>query len=124
VNEILQEKIHQAIHTAKFRFQNEKDLQIGVASILSQFGDFQSEVWLNPKDRIDFLIQGIGVEVKCNDSAGGVSLSSVTRQLWRYAQSDRIQSLILVTTRSKHVDLPSIILKKPLTVIYLINSVF
>ena len=62
---------------------------------------------------------GIGIEVKTNDSKGGASLSQVTRQLWRYAKLDSIKAIILVTSRSKHRDLPAEILGKPVFVVYL-----
>jgi hypothetical protein len=69
---------------------------------------------------IDFLIEpDIGLEVKIK---GG--LSEVTRQLYRYAESDKITHLILVTSQMRHRQIPSEMVNKPLTIIHLIGSVF
>jgi hypothetical protein len=106
----------------RFRYKDEKELQAGIAQCLTAWElPFIPEYKLNAKDRVDFLVvpNGIGIECKTNDSRGGASLSSVTRQLWRYAKNDDIKAIILVTTRSKHRDLPSEILGKPLYVVYL-----
>lgn len=111
-----------AIVSYRFRYKDEKELQAGVAQCLTKLKlPFKSEYSLNPKDRIDFFItkSGIGIEVKTNDSRGGAGLAAVTRQLWRYAKADNIKAIILITTRSKHRDLPSEILGKPLYVVYL-----
>ena len=47
--------------------------------------------------RIDFVIGRVGIELKI---AG--SVSDVTRQLWRYADSGRFDALVLVTSVSRH----------------------
>jgi hypothetical protein len=111
-----------ALVTFRFRYNNEKELQAGVFSALTTLEvPFIPEHPLNPQDRVDFYIpvEMVGIEVKTNDSRGGAGLSAVTRQLWRYAKCDDIKSLILITTRSKHRDLPTEILGKPLLVVYL-----
>ena len=106
----------------RFRFNNEKELQAGVFQALTALQQpFVPEYQLNPQDRIDFFVsaEGVGIEIKTNDSKGGAGLAAVTRQLWRYAKCDEIKALVLVTTRSKHRDLPAEILGKPLLVVYL-----
>lgn len=108
--------------TFRFRYNNEKELQAGVFQALTALEiPFIPEHTLSPQDRVDFYIpiEQVGIEVKTNDSRGGAGLTAVTRQLWRYAKSDQIKALILITTRSKHRDLPSEILGKPLLVVYL-----
>ena len=105
-----------------FRFNNEKELQYGIDQALQKTEEpFLPEYVMTASDRIDFFMTetGIGIEVKTNDSKGGASLSQVTRQLWRYAKRDEIKALILVTSRSKHRDLPAEILGKPVYVVYL-----
>ena len=57
---------------------------------------------------IDFLAGDVGIEVKIKGSA-----ADAFRQLKRYAESDRIGSLILVT--SKAMALPPRVLGKRLT---------
>jgi hypothetical protein len=70
---------------------------------------FCSQVRLAVAARIDFLIEGgIGVEVK----AGPVPYGSTVRQLRRYAGSDRVSSLLLVTERGLP-GLPESLLGKP-----------
>lgn len=115
-------ELSQSLLSYRFRYNNEKELQGGVAGALDALKiTYTPEFVLNDTDRVDFFIpgDGIGVEIKTNDSKGGASLTSVTRQLWRYAKNDAVKSLVLVTTRSKHRDLPNEILGKPLYVIYL-----
>jgi hypothetical protein len=105
-----------------FRFNNEKELQYGIDQALQKTEEpFLPEFILSPSDRVDFYMTetGIGIEVKTNDSKGGASLSAVTRQLWRYAKIEGIKAIILVTSRSKHRDLPAEILGKPVFVVYL-----
>lgn len=62
--------------------------------------------------RIDFVIGRVGVEVKIKGSA-----ADVARQLQRYAHSDRLRELALVTSVARHRELPTSIGGKPLTVI-------
>ena len=111
-----------ALVAFRFHYNNEKELQAGVLSALTQLEiPFIPEHPLNPRDRVDFYIpvEMIGIEVKTQDSRGGAGLAAVTRQLWRYAKDEQISSLILITTRAKHRNLPSEILGKPLLVVYL-----
>lgn len=110
--------IADTLYFTKFRYQNEKELQRGIAEVLQKHGlAYKAEVQLTGKDRIDFLVGNIGIEVKV-----GGSLSAVTRQLYRYAERPEISDLILVTTRHGHGNLPSEINGKPLYVVFLINS--
>lgn len=118
------EEIAKAVYQTRFRYSNEKELQHGIGALLTSLGlRFQPEVSLSPGNRIDFLVEpGIGIEVKTHDSTGGVSLSSVTRQLFRYCEHTDIKELILVTTLSKHRRQPDEMGGKPLYVVYLLTS--
>lgn len=49
------------------------------------------------KDRIDFLVGNVGLEIKV-----GFSYADVIRQLHRYAAHEEIKVLILLTTRLQH----------------------
>lgn len=81
---------------------DESVLQAGIAQALSETGiAFQPEVALSSKNRIDFLLEnGIGIETKIDGA-----VSAVTRQLFRYAESDRITELILITTKARHLSI-------------------
>ena len=105
------------IHSARFRYSGEDDLQAGIEQLLAGDGIvFKREVPITKRDRIDFLLKepGIGIEVKVDGS-----LSSVIRQLFRYAEHPDIKDLILVTTRMKHSSIPDSANGKPLYLVYL-----
>jgi hypothetical protein len=94
-----------------FCFSCEAELQAGLASALKGF-EFQREFTLSRKDRIDFLIGDIGLEVKVEGN-----LAAVTRQLHRYSEFSEIGGLILVTTRMRHgMGLPVSMSGKPLRI--------
>lgn len=50
------------------------------------------EVRLNPTDRIDIMVEGVGVEVKIKGAR-----RAIYRQLQRYAASDQVRALVLAT---------------------------
>lgn len=62
-------------------------------ALRAQGVEVQDEVPLNAKDRIDMLIGAVGVEVKIKGQR-----RDIYRQLQRYAASDRIEALVLVTS--------------------------
>ena len=109
--------IGQTITGYRYSFSNERELQDSIAEVLTEAGiGHEREVRLSARDRIDFLTQlGVGLEVK----AIADSPSKVLRQLSRYAESDRVTALALVTARHCHIYLPSEIGGKPLIVISL-----
>jgi hypothetical protein len=112
-----------ALYNAKYHYHNEKELQLGVRQVLDTLKlDYKSEAKIGPRDRIDFLVGDIGIECKSDDSSGGTSLAAVTRQLHRYAQSDKVKEVILLTTMSKHKNLPDVINQKPLYIVHLLLS--
>ncbi len=95
---------------------NEAGLQRAIAELLDSGGyTFEREVVLSPRDRLDFLVmepeqqRGAAIETKID---GGVS--ALLRQLSRYTEHDRVTALIVVTTRSRHTNLPSTLGGKPL----------
>ena len=100
----------------RFRHATEKELQAGITEVLSVAGiAFEREVTVHPGDCIDFLLLGgLGIEVK---TGGG--LSEVTRQIGRYAATEAVSSLVLVTTLSRLANLPDSIAGKPLAAIIL-----
>ncbi|MFP7833110.1 hypothetical protein [Marisediminicola sp. LYQ134] len=95
---------------ANVTYTTEDDLQAAVNTAVVASYRVAREVRLSDgKSRIDLMVTGIllpnvGIEVKIDGS-----LSSVIRQLDRYAACDEIGELILVTTRAKHHHVPRII---------------
>jgi hypothetical protein len=101
------------IRACRFHYQDEDGLQRGIAGALAAAGlAARREVRITPRDRLDFLVGGTAVEVKVAGQPG-----SVLRQLQRYAASDLVADLVLVTTRARHASLPSVVGGKPLTVV-------
>jgi hypothetical protein len=90
--------IAKLVREQKFRYRNEIELHRGLSMLFTLAGlSVEQEVMLTPADRIDFLILGVGIEVKVKGST-----PRVADQLRRYAQHPRIQQLVLVTSRGKH----------------------
>jgi hypothetical protein len=114
--EALLNRIVAALSSFRFRFNTEDELHQGIAQVLekNQF-NAKHEAELTAADRIDFLVDGIGIEVKVDGSR-----AAVIRQLHRYAQLHEIKALILITSRNRHCDLPETINNKPLRVINLV----
>lgn len=97
-----------------FHCCGEIELQEAIAGILTAEGiAFEREVKLNKTDRIDFMIGAAGVELKI-----GHSYSDVVRQLHRYSAVDRIEELVLITTKLRH-SMPDTIGEKKLTTVQL-----
>jgi hypothetical protein len=76
---------------------DEAAMQRDVATILDSVCAYVKEAVLSAKDRVDFLVGGVGVECKIDGAK-----NDVLRQLLRYSESDAIKSLVLVTTKAKH----------------------
>jgi hypothetical protein len=83
----------------RFVVASEQELQRSVAQALRvERVAFAEEVSLGAGERIDFLCEGgIGLELKIKGSP-----SEVLLQLQRYAASEAVTELVLVTTRIQH----------------------
>lgn len=111
---IVARRVVLAVTGARFRFASEEELQRGIAAALADAGvGAEREVRLTPRDRIDLLAGRVGVEVKVAGLA-----RDVERQLARYAASDRVDALVLVTTRAGHRP-PEEINGKPVLTVFL-----
>ena len=104
-----------AVHlTAAFRRRppvsaNEADLQARLAVELAALPVVvHREHRLDRASRLDFLVEGVAVEVKV-----GGTLAAVTRQLFRYADYPAVLGLLLVSTRYDHRRVPEVVLGKP-----------
>jgi len=99
----------------RFNYSCEDDLQKALASVLTRCSiPFQREYVLSPKDRLDFLVGTTAIEVKIQGS-----LVEVVRQVQRYLQSPKIESVIVVTTRNTHRRMPETMNGKTIHVLYL-----
>lgn len=108
----------------RFHYGNEEDLQRGVEEALNSCGaDFtREEILPGTFGRIDFLVHAkyeIGVELKV-EGAG----SSVGRQLTRYLRCDRIDGIILVTSKRRHRSFPKEHEGKPVEIVWLGHSAY
>lgn len=109
------------IRAHRFSFANERDLQDSIAVVLERREiPFAREVKLSDRDRIDFLVGlGIGVEVKLDGQ-----LTELMRQLWRYAASEDLTALVVVTPKIRLAQLPNVLLNKPVHAVHLVTQAF
>lgn len=93
---------------------DEYALQAAAEERLSLAGiPVEREVALSTRDRIDLLAGRVGVECKVAGSP-----STVVAQLARYAGHGPVESLVLLTRKAAHRDLPAELGGKPLTVVF------
>lgn len=112
--------LEELLHSYRFNFTNEEELQRAVQAVLTEEGvsfvrEYEITYAATParqqeadgavleksrpagKDRIDFLVGDIGLEIKI-----GFSYAEVVRQLHRYAAAPEIACLMLLTSRLQH----------------------
>lgn len=107
--------IQKAIKGQKLPLQNEKQLQQKLEVLFQENNlDFKREKRLDNSNIIDFMFNGLGVELKIRTKA---SAMSVYRQIERYCSFDEIEGILLLTAKS--TSLPSEINGKPVYVISL-----
>ncbi len=95
------------LETFQFDSTTEAMLQCAVQKTLTAEGiPYEREKILSPRDRIEFYLSGpkVGIECKIDSSA-----NTVMRQLLRYTESPLIESLILLTSRTKHRVIPNVL---------------
>lgn len=100
------------VASRRLPFGDEIACQDVIASLLTTAAiAFEREYRLGPRNRIDFYLPAskVGIEVKVQGSP-----SDVLRQLERYALSDAIAALMLVTGRRTLSQLPTALHGKPL----------
>ena len=92
----------------------EYDIHTAMADALAAAGlAYVHEYRLGPRNRIDFLVGRVGIEVK----KGRPATSDLTRQLRRYLAADALDGLIVVTQRVTAV--PREICGKPVMLVSL-----
>lgn len=110
------DRILELCRTIRCQTATERELQDALEVLLREnFSSVTREAQLGPKDIVDFLVDdAVAVEVKVDQSP-----MAVTRQLQRYAAHEKVQSLVLVTTRAKHKSVQRSLRKKPVRVAWL-----
>lgn len=105
--------VRQAIHTLRIPATPEEyDLHHMIKEALGAAGiEYEHEAPIGARARIDFLVGDVGIEIK----RGKQNTTRLRAQLTRYAASERIAALIVVTTRLANV--PGTILGKPVEII-------
>lgn len=82
----------------RFSCAGEAELQTAVADVLTKNGvPFEREARIGKGERIDFLVGGVGLEIKVEGS-----VTAIARQLQRYAMAPDVSELLLATTRVAH----------------------
>jgi hypothetical protein len=108
------EQVRAALSGLSANVSSEAELQLAVGVRLTERGiAFEREVRLDNagRDRVDFLVGGIAVELKVTGSN-----AEIFRQLGRYALHESITDVVLVTTQMKH-SMPETANGKPVHVI-------
>lgn len=86
----------------RFNFTSELEMQSGIEQVLkSNKLDYQREYVLTSEDRLDFMVEGVAIECKVAGSKG-----DLCRQIERYARHDDVNSVLVVTNRIRHSDVP------------------
>jgi hypothetical protein len=111
----LASRVASVIKAQRYRYADEAHLQEAIAGALAAAGiEAVREVRLAPADKIDFMVGSLGIEVKIAGQS-----PAVARQLLRYAKSEVVAELMLVTTRPRHRDMPRDIGGKAVHVVWL-----
>ena len=110
------QSIIRLLQSRRFTLSDEKRLQAEIEEVLTSFGiEHAREYRLDAGSIIDFMVGGIGVEVKIKGSK-----LEIWRQLERYAEFDEIETLILVT--NVPMGCPSVVKGKPIYVVNLAKA--
>ena len=92
------EAIIKALKAYNLASGTEEELQAAIAvALTNECIPFRREHRLSDADRIDFIVERVGIEVKV-----GGSTSALIRQVHRYAQSEELDAIVVVTTRGHH----------------------
>lgn len=90
------------LNKQRFELHNEKALQADIERVLKENDvPYMREVRLSMDSIIDFIVEGVGIEIKLSGSP-----KSIHRQCERYCQFKDIEALMLVT--NKAMKLPQI----------------
>jgi len=101
------EEIAVVMQQLRLPVHDEKSAQQQLADHFDAKGiSYQREVRLSPRDIVDFVVDGIAIELKVKGSR-----SAALRQVERYAKHSEVTGVVLLTNRSCLI--PSVINGKP-----------
>lgn len=84
-----------SLRNVKFKWNTEKELQLQIYNLLKEkfpLYEISKEYILDEENIIDFLIEGIGIEVKIKGQR-----RAIYKQCERYCSFEKVSTLILVT---------------------------
>lgn len=89
----LRAHIIELLTTHRLPLSDEKLLQEAIGDVFQAAAlDFEREVHLGPRDIVDFMVEGIAVEVKIKGNR-----RDIYRQLERYCTYETVASIVLAT---------------------------
>ncbi len=108
-----------SIQALRFRYASEDQLQAVLEDGLMFAGyQVEREYRLDGFSRLDLFIgdplDGPGVAIECKVAG---SRDRVIRQIRRYVGYDQVGAIVLVTSRVRHVQIPTVIEGKPVRVV-------
>lgn len=85
------------IRSARLDLSSEKRAQADLETVFQQAGvPYEREVELSEDDIVDFMVEGVGVELKLRNAGK----KKVYKQLCRYAKHPRVERLLLASNLS------------------------
>lgn len=110
------ESVRRIIRGHRWRLEVESTLQAEISAQLTAAAiAHEREVRLDAKNRIDFLVGSVGIEVKIKGAK-----RDIYRQIERYTEFDEIAEIVLLTNVA--VRMPATISGKPVHVIPLTSA--
>ncbi|MDD3465588.1 MAG: hypothetical protein PHE67_00445 [Campylobacterales bacterium] len=107
--------IQSSLTGKQFSLGDEKKLQTELSDAFTAHGiEFRREVRLDDNNIVDFMVDGLGIEVKIRTR---VSAMQIYRQIERYCAFPEISALLLITSRA--LSLPAVINGKPIYILSL-----
>ncbi len=114
---MLVDEILTLLRSVRFNWNTEAELQQGIETLFRRENIvYDREHRLSSKDRPDFWVDGIAIEVKIKGSATAMLL-----QIRRYAEHESIKAIIVITAKARHMQAPESLNGKPIYVHHLVN---
>lgn len=111
-------RVCKVLSSYRYNFQDETSLQDGMALALARHDiAFEREVRLDAKNRPDFMLGSVAVEVKIKGS-----FAEFMRQAQRYLLLEQISALIVVGTPKWLPAVPATLAGKPVYTVRLTSS--